>query len=184
MSDRQILTALTFASNCKASVFDRVFQYKIITNILPTNDYLKRYRIKDDDTCENCHKECDTIIHRLYDCELIGLHIEKILNFLKLECNKMYEISMIEFLFGKSGEQFLALNHVVLELKKLVFYASKEFLSSEDFPELYYAKIKALIIKEKRISLDNDKYETFSNKWNDFICIYDFRGPDIEMFHS
>ena len=50
LSDRQILTALTFASNCKASVFDRGFQYKIITNILPTNDYLKRYRIKDDDT--------------------------------------------------------------------------------------------------------------------------------------
>ena len=148
LSDSQILTALTFAINCNATVFDRVFQYKIITNILPTNDYLKRYRIKDDDTCENCHKECDTIIHRLYDCELIGLHIEKILNFLKLECNKMYDISMIEFLFGKSGEQFLALNHAVLELKKLVFYASKEFLSSADFPEFYYAKIKALIIKD------------------------------------
>jgi len=154
----------------------------LITNILPTNDYLKRYKIKDDDTCEKCQNESDTIIHRLYDCELIGLHLVNIQNFLKTECNKSYEVSMIEFLFGKIGERFLALNHAILELKKLLFYSTKECVSSQDFPELFFVKIKSLIIKEKMIALQHDNYECFSNKWNDFTCIYDFRGPDTEIF--
>ena len=122
---------------------DKMFQYKIITNILPTNDYWKRYKTKYDDTCENCQNESDTIIHRLYDCELICLNLVNIQNFLKTECNKSHEVSMIEFLFGKIGGRFLALNYALLELKKLLFYATKECVSSPDLPELYFLKIKS-----------------------------------------
>ena len=38
-----------------------------------------------------------------------------------------------------------------------------------------------LIIKEKRIALGADKFETFKTKWQDFLEFYDFFGPDCEF---
>ena len=60
VSEQQIKTSLTFAFKCSLSTKDRVFQYKISTNILPTNEYLKRYKIKDSDQRDSCDLECDT----------------------------------------------------------------------------------------------------------------------------
>ena len=47
LSECQIKTALMFTNKCSLSVYDRVFQYKIATNILLTNAYLYRYKVKD-----------------------------------------------------------------------------------------------------------------------------------------
>ena len=117
LSDEQIKTALSFAYQSSHSVQDWVFQYKISANILPTNEYLYRYRFKDSDVCELCGVEIDTVVHRLYECEIISRVVETILEILQNECKQPY-ISMIEYLFGKTGNTYLALNHVVLELKK------------------------------------------------------------------
>ena len=75
----------------------------------------------------------------------------------------------------------MAFNHILLELKKYIFYAAKETLRSKHFPELYFSRVRFLIIKEKEISSKSKKYEDFLNKWNDFTSIYDFRGPDAEI---
>ena len=73
LSDTQIKTSLSFAHQCCTNIFDRVFQRKIVTQILPTNEYLTRYRVKDSTTCDHCEIECDIIVHRLYDCEKLSL---------------------------------------------------------------------------------------------------------------
>ena len=54
LSDNQIKTYLSFAHKCSTNIFDRVFQYKIVTQILPTNEYLTRYRVKDSTICDQC----------------------------------------------------------------------------------------------------------------------------------
>ena len=39
--------------------------------------------------------------------------------------------------------------------------------------------LERLIIKEKHIALQNDRYECFEEKWADFRHgVYDFNGPD------
>ena len=43
LSDAEIKLAFTFARKCSKSVFDHIFQYKILTNSLPTNKYLSNY---------------------------------------------------------------------------------------------------------------------------------------------
>ena len=58
VSDDDIKLAFTFARTCSTSIFDHMFQYKIITNILPTNDYLYRYQVLDSDTCSRCQLGC------------------------------------------------------------------------------------------------------------------------------
>ena len=180
LSDSQIKTALTFAHECCTSVFDRVFQYKIVTQILPTNEYLQRYKVKDSNICDRCNIECDTIVHRLFDCEQIVQNISCIFSLLKNECNQFYNISMIDYLFGIQGGNNLALNHILLELKKFIFYATNEDLNSPTFCEQFLFKLRSLIIKEKRVSFENNKFENFCSKWEKFTSIYDFRGPDVQ----
>ena len=72
-----------FAHQCCKNIFDRVFQYKIVTQLLPTTEYLTRYRVKDSNICHNCEIECDTIVHRLFDCETLSQIITTMLPFLK-----------------------------------------------------------------------------------------------------
>ena len=180
ISDRQIETALSFARDCSPFVRDWVFQYKISTNILPTNEYLNRYRVKETNICDLCETETDTIVHRLYECELVSSLVESILGILQKKCQQPL-LNMTEYLLGKPGSKHLALNHIVLELKKSIFYASKSFLQSPNFKDMFFKHIKELIIKEKIISHRKASFDKFEEKWTKFTYIYDFRGPDELM---
>ena len=178
LTDQQIKTALTFAHQCTVNTFDRVFQFKIATYILPTNEYLVRYRVKNSDLCDLCQQESDTIVHRLYECEYIICKIDIIFSYLKEKCNPSYLITMHEYLFGKSGLKYIGLNHLLLELKKSLFYSIKEYLVSPHFVDFFWNQIKNLIKKEKIVKSRLNKYSEFEDKWKDFTQIYDFRGPD------
>ena len=68
----------------------------------------------------------------------------------------------------------------LLELKKPIFYSITADLDPPTFCDQFYNKIKSIIIKEKRISLNNDNFGHFCVKREIFSTIYDFRGPDIE----
>ena len=109
--------------NCSHSIFDRVFQYKIATQILPTNDYLKRYQVKDTNICEKCDLEFDSIDHSLYSCSQIVPVLSNFFQFLKKECNISVEFDMVQYLLGYSGNENFGLNQVLLELKKAIFYS-------------------------------------------------------------
>ena len=181
LSDSQIQTALTFTAKCSLSIFDRVFQYKINTNTLPTNEYLYRYKVKDSSLCDRCLVECDNIIHRLYECETVASKLDKIFKFILRECNFKSNISQIDYLFGKKGNDYLALNHALLELKKMLFYSSNELIDSPSFIEIYLKRIRSLMIKEKSINLKNNNMGAYETKWNNYVAIYDFRGPDLQL---
>ena len=77
LSDSQIKNSFTFARSCTSSLFDQVFQYKIVTRILPTNQYLKRYRVRDSEMCSRCLVEIDTVVHSTWLCLSIAPHISR-----------------------------------------------------------------------------------------------------------
>ena len=87
---------------------------------------------------------------------------------------------MIEYLFGKYGVEHLALNHILIELKKMIFYSDKTMINSPNFKDLFMERIRMLIIKEKGIFLRKRSFEAFHEKWKNFVFIYDFRGPDVQ----
>ena len=60
LTEEQLKTSLTFAKVCSSSIFDQVFQYKIVTQILPTRKYLHRYQIADSAWCSRCVEYSDT----------------------------------------------------------------------------------------------------------------------------
>ena len=96
----------------------------------------------------------------------------------------MDEINAENYLFGFSELNRVGVNHVLLELKKLVFYSCKDDISVVAFRELFKNKIRSLIIKEKTIAQSNNEYATFCVKWDSFTAFYDFRGPDLQILYS
>ena len=64
---------------------------KIITNILPTKSYLKKYKVVDDDLCDESKEESDSIIHNLWDCVKIVPILSEILKLVK-DCTNLREI--------------------------------------------------------------------------------------------
>ena len=158
------------------SSFDRVFQYKIMTYILPTNQYLARYRVRDTDICEKCNFSTDTILHNLWQCQLVVPYVAKILNFLTEKCNLQENISCVQFICGVKNNA--ALNHILIELKKELFYNWDSEVSLERFLEKFEAKVRKKMILEKNCINSNQMFDQYSKKWENFIYIYDFRGPD------
>ena len=100
---------------------------------------------------------------------------------MKTECSQLVNITMRDYLFGIDGEKNAALNQILLELKKYIFYSCPEEISNSAFGEQFIKNVRSLIIKEKRLVKENIAMEIFYNKWKNFVSIYDFRGPDLDF---
>ena len=179
LNDFEILTGFTFAHKCSKSTFDHVFQYKIMTQILPTNQYLARYRIRDSDICSKCEVITDTVSHSLWSCQLLVPYVDKFIDFLKETCKVKDQIGIVQYIFGVKNN--LGLNHIFIEFKKEVFYNFDKNIGVEAFCERMINKIRKIMIKEKNCIKSIGMYDKYTQKWDSFIPIYDFRGPDLNI---
>ena len=182
LTEQQLRTSLTFAKLCSSSVFDQVFQYKIVTQILPTNKYLKRYQIEDSDLCSRCLETVDTVHHNLWLCDRLTSYLSTCFEFLKDECNLVDTITVEKYLFGFGGMKMKGINHILLELKKHIFYNWNAEVGEIAFCELLKSKVKSVIIKEKIIAQSKDQLTLFNEKWEKYTAIYDYRGPDNQIY--
>ena len=114
-----ISLVFTHARASSKNIFDHAFQYKIMTQILPTNQYLARYKIRDTNICDRCHTSVHTILHCLWQCQLVVPYVAKILDFLTEKCNLQENIGCAQFMCGVKNNA--ALNHILIELKKDCF---------------------------------------------------------------
>ena len=166
---------------CSKSVFDHVFQYKILTQILPTNKYLFRYQVLDSDICSKCQAEQDTVLHRLWLCPLIVPHVAKIIQFLKIDCKVKENILLEPYIFGFKVN--MGLNHILLELKKEIFYNWNGNVGVVTFCERFITKMRNIMVKEKQIMISKDLFEDYFDEWKEFMEIYDFLGPDCQIVY-
>ena len=182
LSNEVIESALTFSKECTRNIFKQVFQYKIITNILATKSYLKRYKIIDSDTCSRCFEESDCIVHCLWDCREIIEFLKTIFQQIKDWSNYPRSISMEEYLCGLFGADVDGINHFLIETKLFVFYSWKENEPPEARLARFYSIVRRVIMTEKKLAKTSIKYDIFAEKWKFFTEIYDFRGPDDLLF--
>ena len=179
LTNPEIQNSFVFARLCSSSVFDIVFQYKIVTQILPTKKYLKRYQVQDSDLCCKCLVEEDSVLHCLWLCPRLVPYRENIFEFITNECNMSKDITMVPYFFGFKDE--VGLNHILLELKKFFFYDWKESIGVVTFCELFKTRIMKIIIKEKHLISSVKMHENFVSKWKNYKGFYDFLGPDRQI---
>ena len=180
INDEEIKFAFMFVNKCSLSTFDRAFQYKINTQILPTKEYLFRYRVAETNVCTRCNSEPDTVLHSLWSCPTVVPYVEGVLNYLRTNCQggDILAITMKTYFFGTKS---LSVNLVLLELKKQIFYNKDLRMSVDAFCELFFARIRKLMIKEKYIMMCNNKFNFYDEKWRVFLNIYNYYGPDHQI---
>ena len=79
------------------------------------------------------------------------------------------------------GCQDRGLNHIILELKKELFYSKELNMNLDTFCEHLERKIKRIMIKEKTIMIENGQFDEYDVKWKKFKIIYNYLGPDIQI---
>ena len=95
------------------------------------------------------------------------------------KCQAIDKLNMLDFLFGIPGQRNKGINHVLLELKKKIFYSHLLDSNPVFFCEQFINDIIHIIIREKDIALKKGCIIKFYAKWENLINIYDFRGPDL-----
>ena len=75
----------------------------------------------------------------------------------------------------------MPLNHIFLEFKKEIFYNFDKNVGIEAFCDRVIYKVRKIMIKEKNCIKTDKMYDQYIKKWDNFVSIYDFRGPDLNI---
>ena len=97
----------------------REFQYKVLNNIVFTNEKLFKIKMIDSPQCTFSKNEIEFLEHLLYSCEITRSFWVALRSWL-MECNINLEpLSVVNVLFGifNAGENFVIVNHLILVAK-------------------------------------------------------------------
>ena len=138
----------------------RMFQYKILNNVLYLNRDLHRFKISEDPSCSLCHVSSETIDHLFVECLEAKNYYFEIRDWLE-----EYEIALPSsnkenIILGVDGttENFIIL------LYKFSIYKQREKQKS---PSLQQFKnlLKQYEIIEKKVAISKNKIHIHKKKW-------------------
>ena len=145
-----------------------VFQYKIIHNILYTNCILYKMKKVEDPHSPFCANLDQTVTHLFLSC-LIAISFWSLLFGINLFPKKNLSLSNNEILYGvlNGSSSCSILNHLILIGKYFLYCKALNNIKFQfaDFTNLVYDKIET----EHYIAIMSNKYNTFFEKWSNFI---------------
>ncbi len=102
----------------------RIFQYKILHRILPTNSLLHKYEIRDNPWCEHCPNVVDSLEHALHKCPRILSIWYEIANWLLPEVDLFQYVNTENIILGIQDDGSNLVNSIILAIKRY-FYVNK-----------------------------------------------------------
>lgn len=96
------------------------FNFKLLHNILPCNSNLKKWKIRDSDSCDICNMD-HTVMHLLFDCK----HVFYIWN--KVNIALGWTVEQYNIICGSTSENYKLDNIVITAIS---FFIYKEWLIS------------------------------------------------------
>ena len=149
----------------------REFQYKILNNIVFTNDKLFRFGLSQSPNCTFCNEEPESIEHLLSRCKVSSEFWKEVLSWLKdnnIIIESLNEIGLFLGNFEKT-EDFLIINHILL-LGKYYIYVRK---CHGSLPSLrgFIARIRRVYNIELHIARERNKLTTHFKKWEKLVAV-------------
>ena len=142
----------------------RMFQYKILNNILYLNKMLVRFGIKQTSSCSYCKLENETALHLFAECIIVQDFWNKLRVYFS-DCIEIPAMMPQSAIFGylDDNENSLLINHLLLIFKCYIY-------KSRDKEELHLKVLIKYIYNirniEENLSLyDTKKTEKFNKKW-------------------
>ena len=149
----------------------REFQYKILNNIVFTNDKLFRFGLSQSPNCTFCNEEPESIEHLLSRCKVSSEFWKEVLSWLKdnnIIIESLNEIGLLLGNFEKT-EDFFIINHILL-LGKYYIYVRK---CHGSLPSLrgFIARIRRVYNIELHIARERNKLTTHFKKWEKLVAV-------------
>ena len=148
----------------------REFQYKILNNIVFTNENMFRLKMIDSPLCTFCKREIESIEHLFFYCNVTKTFWEAFCSWLS-NCNiNIQSFKITEILFGifNIGDDFIILNHLILTAKLYIYRCKLN--SVHTILRVYKAKIKAVYQVEKKIASRRNKLTKHTKKWEKLLA--------------
>ena len=148
------------------------FQYKITNKILVTKSFLYRINKTDDNLCEYCHEQPETIFHLFVQCEEAKQFWSLLNNWLTEMSNINMDLQDSSILFSYQDDN--SLRNYLYVLAKYYIYANKfsgNGLSLQSFKTILKRKFKA----EKYIAYVSNSFTRFMKKLGP---LYDVMNQD------
>ena len=168
--------------------FSRCFQYKILTKILPTKEYLLRYQAPDivNNICPRCDLERHDIEHCLFECDRIQVFLTLLTQWIQQDLLiRDFDLNLKTFLFGniENSKTNKGLEHILIEAKKYIFYelAENKNINADLHMASFKNKIKNLIAIERKTAENRNNLENFLVKWECCEVAFNILDPDVEV---
>ena len=144
----------------------REFQYKLLNNIVFTNDKLFKFKMIDSPLCDFCQTEVESLEHLFFHCDVTKIFWKSLSSWLIKQKITTTFLTLENVLFGvfNAMDDFLILNHLIL-LAKFYIYKCKLDIKHPSL-NVFIAKIRATFQIEQKIASNNDKLDKHYKKWN------------------
>ena len=104
----------------------RWFQYKILNNILGTNDRLSKMKLSSDSLCRLCKQQTETVKHLMSECSKSSELWSNIAAWIKNRMGIILQFSKEEQVLGyfKLDNHFFPLNFILVHSRKYIFWCA------------------------------------------------------------
>jgi hypothetical protein len=142
----------------------RAFQYKLLFNLLPCNQYLARIKKSDTDRCRVCNK-VDNYAHYLFECPSVVPFWNSFMNWWNAMTNRRLYLDKRSAITGFMGqiEDIQTVNACLLFAKWHVYRCKLN--ESEVFFYKFLGELKYTLDIEKTIAIKKDKFQIYNEKW-------------------
>ena len=160
-ADWKEIYSLPFTVSIETKI--REFEYKILKNIVFTNEKLFRLKLTDSSLCAFCNRETESVEHLFFYCDVTMTFWKALCSWLGKYKIKLQPFTIMDILFGvfKMGGDFDILNHVMLAAKLYIYKCKMNTVHPS--LRVYKAKIKAIYQVEKTIR--RNKLKKHFKKW-------------------
>ena len=136
----------------------REFQYKVLNNIVFTNEKLFKFKMTDSPLCSFCKREVESLEHLFYYCDVTKTFWEAFCSWLGEFKINAHPCTIIEIIFRVFDveDDWIILNHLILIVLCYIYTCKLKKVNPS--LRVYKAKIRAVYQVEKKIVTRRNKY--------------------------
>ena len=146
-----------------SNTYLQAFHYRIVTRIIATNTFLFRIGRSETPLCTFCKLCNETLIHILWECEIVQTFIKEVITYLKDSYNAIIQYNMRSWIFPRTAD-LSDINIIAITLIKLVIFKSK-YKGRRPCIGHFHALLKTEAEKEDRSAARKNISNIFLQKW-------------------